>query len=121
MRLVGLGIDLVALSRVKQFLKDHKRRAMDRLLTLSEKKQFSKKSPHVLTFSKIFAAKEAFFKAMGKPWMGLDGFKAIHVKLLPHGKFQVESLHFEGRSPLAATGSFFQCEGLVGAEVILWS
>lgn len=121
MRLVGLGIDLVAVSRVKQFLKDHKRRALDRLLTESEKKLFSDKSLSALMFSKIFAAKEAFFKALGRPWMGLEGFGAIDVKLLPHGKFQVKSLHAEGPRPPEGRGSFFQCEGLVGAEVILWS
>ena len=120
MRLVGLGIDLIALSRVQQFLKRHKLRAWDRLLTQSERRCLSRKPPSVLLFSKIFAAKEAFFKALGKPWMGLEGFGGIDVKLLPHEKFQVKSLHFGSAKPMEATGSFFQGKGLVGAEVILW-
>lgn len=124
MRVVGLGIDLIAISRARQFLKEHRQKAMDRLLTHSEKKQLRRKSLSALQFSKMFTAKEAFFKATGESGMGLEGFGSLEVKFLPHKKFQVRSLNSKRRShskPQRVVGSFFQDKVFVGAQVVLWS
>lgn len=131
MRLAGLGVDIIALSRARQFLREHRAKALLRLLTKSEKKQMGRKRLTPLLFSKYFTAKEAFFKATGGSWMGLEGFRSIDVKFLREGQFQVESLSSRGRKlkvpgslqqtkPSTFSGAFFRSQAFIGAQVIWW-
>lgn len=114
----GIGIDLVSVPRVRKILKHHRAKTLKRLLTPSERKHFSRKSLSPAAFAKLFAAKEAFFKAVGRSWMGLEGFGAIEIKGFPRGRFQAKSSAYSG--PWRAEGRFFGTRELAGAQVILW-
>ena len=120
MRLAGLGVDVMALSRAGKFLKGNRAKTLQRLLTPSERKQIGRKKLTPLLFSKFFTAKEAFFKALGASWMGLAGFRSLDVRLLPHEKFRVRSLAPRRGKPREGSGCYFRREALVGAQVVLW-
>ena len=109
-KLRGVGIDLVSLPRARRFVKDHGARAA---------RLAGKKSPTLsaVEFARIFAAKEAYFKALGLSWMGLEGFESIKVKSSPRDHFQVQSTLFKGPE---ASGTFFSGREWAGAQVIIW-
>ena len=117
---MGVGIDLVDLSRSGRFLRTHRKRAYERLLTSKEKMEIGQKRISPLEFSKRFAAKEAFFKALGSSWMGLEGFGGIEVKCLSHDRFRVKSLASSAFPNAEGEGRFFRFQKWVGAQVILW-
>ena len=71
----GVGVDLVSRHRVRQFLSRHRDYVRERFLTASERRSF--KNLSLQDFAEIFTAKEAFFKACGESWMGLEGFQGI--------------------------------------------
>lgn len=118
-RVKGIGVDLVSLARARRFLERHPAKAFRRLLTASEKKRFPANRLTPAAFARLFAAKEAFFKAVGESWMGLEGFGAIEIKSFPRGRFRVQSSRFLDR-PGHAEGRFFGTREFVGAQVILW-
>ncbi len=119
LQLAGVGIDLVDLSRMKQFLSSHGRRAYARLLHPSEKSRYFSSSHSAVKLAQFFAAKEAYFKASGASWLGVDGFKDIEVRAFPKGRFEVKSSRFT-RVDCQGAGSFFRQGRWVGAQVILW-
>ena len=120
LELKGVGIDLVSLSRIRKFLNRHPSKISRRLLTKSERKKISSKRLSPVVLARLLAAKEAFFKAVGRSWMGLEGFGAIEIKGFAHGRFQVESKFPDGRFR-KAEGAFFGTQKFVGAQVTLWS
>lgn len=115
MKIAGIGIDLINLSRAERFLKTHSASRVKRLFSAEEQKSRAKLTP--LRFAKIFSAKEAFFKTLNESWMGLEGFSALSVSLLSAGRFRVR---VTGKSfkYCEADGSFFKEGNLLGAQVI---
>src|SRR3989338_6033986 len=89
-RLQGIGIDLLSLSRARRLIRSHNRRIRESLLTPGEQKDFLGKQLPAVEFAKKFTAKEAFFKALGISWMGVEGFGQIEVKSLPNSQFRVK-------------------------------
>ena len=118
MRLIGVGVDLISLDRARRFLKTHGQKKTKQLLTPSEKSRF-KKSFNGFSFAKIFSAKEAFFKALAFPWMGLEGFRNIDIELRPGRRFHAKTENGGGR--YEADGHFFISGRLVGAQVTVWA
>lgn len=115
MRLRGIGIDLVSVPRMQRFVKEHGRKAVQ-LLDSTRRKSSSKIS--VLRLARLFAAKEAFFKALGRSWMGLEGFRDIEVQSSPQGTFRVKYPFLpEGAQ---VSGRFFSGDRWAGAQVIIW-
>ena len=114
-RPTGIGVDLVDLRRVRRFLQDHPK-SFFRLLSPVEKKLWSARKPTALDFARLFAAKEAFFKALGGSWMGLEGFERFEVSCSRRSRFTVQSLP----SGKCGEGRFFRVPNAVGAEVICW-
>ena len=112
-----IGIDLISLVRVKRFMKGNKVSRLKTLLSPQELKSSSRLS--AANLAKMFAAKEAFFKAADLPWMGLEGFAGIEVKYLPQGRFRVKFTNSQHASGSEGTGCFFRTGNLVGAQVIL--
>ena len=119
MKIRGLGIDIVSLLRVKELFRKHPKEKICRLLCPAEKSRFRIKAMTPFTFSKLWAAKEAYFKAQGASWLGIDGFSLLEVKFLPHQRFRVKSLKL-GERLKAVTGTYFTGLRWVGAHVILW-
>lgn len=118
LRLAGLGVDIVSASRAARFLEGRKKEALSHVLSPAEIKRFAK-NPASFEFSKIFTAKEAFFKASQCPPGGVYAFSQLEVKLLPNDAFEIEWLAPGSRYP-KARGSHFVSETYVGAEIILW-
>lgn len=118
--LAGLGVDIVSASRVARFLEGRKTEALSHVLSKDELKRFSK-NPARFEFSKVFTAKEAYFKASQCPPGGVYAFSQLEVKLLPNDGFEIEWLKPGSRQTgPKARGSHFVSEAYVGAEIILW-
>lgn len=63
--IVGVGIDLVEISRFDRILASRNRRVIDRLFTPGEQAYCDAKGSPAPHYAARFAAKEAFFKALG--------------------------------------------------------
>lgn len=63
--IVGVGIDLVDASRFDRFIREGNRRIIDRLFTPAEQGYCDGKPTPAIHYAARFAAKEAFFKALG--------------------------------------------------------
>ena len=111
--LVGIGIDSVSWARMKRFIKEHSFSYLKRLLTPSEQNQFLKNSNPLPFFARCFAAKEAYFKALGGAWMGEAGFREIEVSLKGKKRFRIGG-------KFRSDGIFFQTQNGVGARVLVW-
>ncbi|MDH7512225.1 MAG: holo-ACP synthase [Clostridiales bacterium] len=77
----GIGIDIIEVARVQR-LGSKSPRFLERVFTTREIAYCSKKKNEYQHFAARFAAKEAFFKALGKriPW------KDVELVNLPSGK-----------------------------------
>ena len=63
MKILGIGVDIVKNSRIKKSI--NKNRFLEKIYSSKEIKDSKKKRNKVAFFSKRFAAKEAFSKAIG--------------------------------------------------------
>ncbi len=113
MRLLGIGVDLVSIPRMRQFLKRHGAKAVKLLDPQAKSRKIS-----ALRLARLFAAKEAVFKALNRSWMGIEGFQAIQVKSSHSSGFRVECAFLPKGAQVS--GRFFDCEGLAGAQVMIW-
>ena len=117
--LQGVGIDLMRLSRAQEFLKQNGLPSVMRLFSKSETAALRGKRLTPQLFARFFSAKEAFFKAVGGAWMGLEGFSEIEVERLPRDRFRVRS--FAGKKVRGkAEGNFLQGRGWIGARLVFW-
>ncbi len=98
---------------MKRFIEQHGDRAVRLLDPSSSRKKISP-----ARMARLFAAKEAVFKALGRSWMGMEGFKAIEVKGSQGSGFRVECPFLPKGAQVA--GRFFTRSGLAGAQVIIW-
>jgi len=91
--IIGIGIDLVDLDRIKELMSD---RFLDRILSNKEKKQYFAIVSQRTKLSFIggrFAAKEALFKAIGKG-TGKTNYTDFSVLNKENGSPFVETKHF---------------------------
>ena len=77
MRIVGIGVDIIENKRIKNSLKNLKFKK--RIYSTKELAQSSLSKNKVGYFSKRFAAKEAFAKALGTGFRGNLNFKDIEI------------------------------------------
>ena len=77
MRIVGIGVDIIENKRIKNSLKNLKFKK--RIYSTKEMDQSSLSKNKVSYFSKRFAAKEAFAKALGTGFRGNLNFKDIEI------------------------------------------
>ena len=77
MRIVGIGVDIIENKRIKNSLKNLKFKK--RIYSTKELAQSSLSKNKVVFFSKRFAAKEAFAKALGTGFRGNLNFKDIEI------------------------------------------
>jgi len=101
----GVGVDLVSRNRVKQFLSRHGDYVRERFLNSAERRTFKHLS--LQSFAELFTAKEAFFKACGEAWMGLEGFQGMRMKRCEGDHFEMEWRTGRTRSSIAGKGIFF--------------
>ena len=77
MRIIGIGVDIIENKRIKNSLKNLKFKK--RIYSTKELAQSSLSKNKVGFFSKRFAAKEAFAKALGTGFRGNLNFKDIEI------------------------------------------
>ena len=84
MKILGIGVDIIQNNRIKNSIKNHKFR--DRIFSYNELKLSSSSKNKIGYFSKRFAAKEAFAKALGTGFRNNLNFKDIEIMNDKFGK-----------------------------------
>ena len=77
MKILGIGVDIIENNRIKNSIKNSKFKS--RIYSTKELKESSSSKNKVGYFSKRFAAKEAFAKALGTGFRNNLNFKDIEV------------------------------------------
>ena len=77
MKILGIGVDIIKNNRIKSSIKNHKFR--NRIYSINELKLSISSKNKIEYFSKRFAAKEAFAKALGTGFRMNLNFKDIEV------------------------------------------
>lgn len=97
--IAGIGVDLVSLPRFAQLMERRGEAAVSRFFTAGEAERCRASRSALESFAGRFAAKEAFFKALGTGW-GLGGrWTEVEVVSAPSG---APSLRLSGRAAEAA-------------------
>jgi len=86
MAILGTGIDIVENYRLKEILLKKKSNFKKKIFTINEVVYCEKKSNSISCYSKRFAAKEAFVKALGIGFRKNINFKDIEVVNNTYGK-----------------------------------
>ena len=86
MRLIGHGIDLVEVARIRDAIERHGDRFLRRIYTAAEQTQAGEGPLRVQFLAGRFAAKEAVMKALGTGWARGVAWTDIDVRRLPSGK-----------------------------------
>ena len=86
MAILGTGIDIVENYRLKEILLKKKSNFKKKIFTINEVAYCEKKSNSISCYSKRFAAKEAFVKALGIGFRKNINFKDIEVVNNTYGK-----------------------------------
>ena len=77
MKILGIGVDIIQNKRIKNSIKNH--RFKNRIYSTNELKLSSYSQNKIGYFSKRFAAKEAFAKALGTGFRDNLNFKDIEI------------------------------------------
>ena len=77
MKILGIGVDIIQNKRIKDSIKNH--RFKNRIYSTNELKLSSYSKNKIGYFSKRFAAKEAFVKALGTGFRDNLNFKDIEI------------------------------------------
>ena len=77
MKILGIGVDIIDNKRIKESIKNNKFKS--RIYSSNELKLSKKTQNKVAFFSKRFAAKEAFSKALGTGFSSNLSFKDIEI------------------------------------------
>ena len=78
MKILGIGVDIIDNKRIKESIKNNKFKR--RIFSSNELKLSKKTKNKVAFFSKRFAAKEAFSKALGTGFSSNLNFKDIEIE-----------------------------------------
>ena len=84
MKILGIGVDIIQNKRIKDSIKNH--RFKKRIYSTNELKLSSYSKNKIGYFSKRFAAKEAFAKALGTGFRDNLNFKDIEIMNDKFGK-----------------------------------
>jgi holo-[acyl-carrier protein] synthase len=93
--IVGSGIDLCEVERIKEAIARHGRRFVERIYTPREIAYAESKANRYERFAARFAAKEAGMKALGTGWRGGVRWQDFEVTNLPSGR---PTLQFHGKA-----------------------
>jgi holo-[acyl-carrier protein] synthase len=84
--IIGSGVDLCEVERIKDAITRHGRRFLERVFTEREIAYAQSKANLYERYAARFAAKEAGMKAMGTGWRGGVGWRDFEVINLPSGR-----------------------------------
>jgi holo-[acyl-carrier protein] synthase len=93
--IVGLGIDIAEVHRVKAAIERHGQRFLKRIYTDAEIRYCESKANKFERFAGRFAAKEAAMKAIGTGWKGGVAWREFEVTREPSGR---PTVHFHGKA-----------------------
>ncbi len=92
--IVGTGVDLCEVGRMRQAIERHGKRILTRVFTEREIAYSERKANRYERYAARFAAKEAGMKALGTGWRGGLGWRDLEVTNLPSGR---PTLAFHGK------------------------
>ena len=93
--IVGSGVDLCEVDRIKEAIARHGRRFVERIYTPREIAYAQSKANLYERYAARFAAKEAGMKALGTGWRGGVAWRDFEVANLPSGR---PTLQFHGKA-----------------------
>ena len=93
--IVGSGVDLCEVQRIKDAIARYGRRFVDRIYTDREIAYAQNKANLYERYAARFAAKEAGMKALGTGWRGGVAWRDFEVTNLPSGR---PTLQFHGKA-----------------------
>ncbi len=93
--IAGIGLDLVDVGRMRRFLDRTGDRGLRRVFTSHERDYCARHTDPVPSLAARFAAKEAFFKALGTGWGEGGALADVEVRRGPSGD---PELHVTGRA-----------------------
>ena len=77
--ILGIGTDVIEVTRIKQAIDKYGERFMRRLFTATEIEYCTARKNAALHYAGRFAAKEAAFKAMQRGWGGEISWKDVEI------------------------------------------
>ncbi|NUP98869.1 MAG: holo-ACP synthase [Armatimonadetes bacterium] len=122
--IVGTGIDIVAVDRIRRLYERHGQRALRHLLTPTEQQTLAAGGDPAARLAGRFAAKEAVMKALGTGWGEGVNFTQIEIVNDSRGAPQVR-LSGNAAVHCAASGgrrwhlSISHCRDMAVAQAIL--
>jgi len=84
--IVGIGIDLAEVDRIREAIERHGQRFIDRIYTEKEIAYVERKANKYERYAARFAAKEAGMKAVGTGWKRGVRWRDFEVTNLPSGR-----------------------------------
>jgi holo-[acyl-carrier protein] synthase len=93
--IVGTGIDIAEVPRIRQAIERHGQRFLNRLFTEGEIQYCESKANRIERYAARFAAKEAGMKAIGTGWNHGVRWRDIEVARKPGGR---PTLLFHGKA-----------------------
>ena len=93
--IVGSGVDLCEVARIRDAIGRHGRRFLERVYTEREIAYAERTANRYERYAARFAAKEAGMKALGTGWRGGVGWRDFEVTNLPSGR---PTLQFHGKA-----------------------
>ncbi len=88
--IVGIGIDVAEVDRVRTAIERHGRRFLERIYTAAEIAYAERKANRYERYAARFAAKEAAMKALGTGWRRGVRWKDFEVRNQPSGRPTLE-------------------------------
>ena len=93
--IIGMGTDIVNMDRIEESLNKFGDSFIKKCFTINEANEAKEKPDQTAFFSKRFAAKEAFFKALGTGFTQGVSWQDLEISNTPSGKPQIK---VQGRS-----------------------
>ncbi|MCV6599855.1 MAG: holo-ACP synthase [Alphaproteobacteria bacterium] len=88
--ILGIGTDIVNISRIEESINKFGDSFIKRCFTESEIAESNKKKERACFFAKRFAAKEAFFKALGTGFTHRVSWQDVNISNNEYGKPEIE-------------------------------
>ena len=122
--IIGIGIDIVNVDRIKSSIERFGHHFLRRVYTSEEQRYCNGKSSSAESYAAGFAVKEAAFKALGRGWDECGGFTSVEVVSDSNNR---PSVVFHGRAKeiyrrLAVSSEFVSIShdsGMAAAVVVL--
>ncbi|MBI1871154.1 MAG: 4'-phosphopantetheinyl transferase superfamily protein [Chlamydiae bacterium] len=90
-KILQLGIDLIEVSRAQSIYRNY-RDKLGRYLSREERSYIKAHRNKGIAFAEMMAIKEAVFKALELPWLGLEGWRKISLSMKFSRPFSVKLL-----------------------------